>query len=205
MRNHQNTNWSLIQPGPNSVSWWAQEHCWQRNRDSERAKVWGRKAGELSLEGTLKKETPHMSGLLKKNNKDLKSLWFPPPSVQRLIGKGVCFPLPAAHNPVLSKPRQAFSFFFSAYHNFYYSMSMITALRGASLTPTTRIHLLWQQGKREQGTNIFHKSIRIGSLHMEILKIQILFFLPAFQNSQFSLLMILSMSLHQTTTLPHFL
>lgn len=40
-----------------------------------------------------------------------KSLSFPPQREQRLIRKGVCFPLPAPHNPVLSKPRQGFSIF----------------------------------------------------------------------------------------------
>lgn len=105
----------------------------------------------------------------------LKSLFDFYPESTELIRKGVCFPPTASPTqPFLNQDKDFLSFFCS-YHNFCYSMSMITALRGASLTPHTRINLLLQQEKRKQGTNIFPQSTKISSLHMEMLKILIFF------------------------------
>lgn len=105
----------------------------------------------------------------------LKSLYDFYPESTELIRKGVCFPPTASPTqPFLNQDKDFLSFFCS-YHNFCYSMSMITALRGASLTPHTRINLLLQQEKRKQGTNIFPQSTKISSLHMEMLKILVFF------------------------------
>lgn len=136
------------------------------------------------------------------SSKTEKSLSFPPPRAQRLIRKGVCFPLPAPHNPVLSKPRQGFSIFFlffvCAYHNFCYSVSTTIALRGASLTPKARINLLWQQGKRE-GNKHFSQKLQDWQPAPENAENTDFFFSP-FCIPEFSVFsLILSLSQHQTT------
>lgn len=93
-----------------------------------------------------------------------------------------------------------FFFFFGACQKFCYTMGMTIALRGAPLTPTTRINLFWQLSQvSDSEAQTFSPNVSGLAIYTLICWGFSYFFQPALQNSrpQFSLLLFLSLSRHK--------
>lgn len=121
------------------------------------------------------------------------------PRSAEAVQKGCVLPSHCQPHTTLSFLNQDKDFLcFCASHNFCYSISTTIALRGASLAPKTRTNLLQQLGKREK-KHFLQKHQDWQPTHGNAEDSD---FFPCLHSKIFSFLLILSLSLHQTTHCP---